>query len=878
MRVASERERASERASWAVAMAAVLCSAMSGGLVWPSGAQAQPAPLDLPRQPEPALPGPSEAGPGPSPEVAAVEEAPREQAPAHPTESSPGAEGASLGASAPNVPGAAPVLDPEPHTPAAAQSPEVATEDQLERLAELSLEELLGIEVVSAARRPQQLIDAPAPLMVISAQDILERGYTNLAEIIMDLPGFDISVTNGSHYMNAYQRGYRTPYTQRTLILINGIVDNHLWRHTAQISRQIPIRNIERIEVLYGPASVVYGPNAFLGVINIITRNAAQLQDGETRAHAEVMGGTWETWGIEVGVNSRMQDLSISASARVFRSDEPDLSQRWPWLSNERLSDPNHWGPLLGQVPRGDGTLDPQFANDGVGLGQYHDPTDDYGLLVQVGFRGLTLGLIHWRIREGYGAQYTADHVQPNQFWNKDSTQVYLQHEAELFSGFRSRSLLLYRQSDNWGDWAEAEPDTTPGFEADSYVSLSQWNTDNASILFRQMFEYHLMDDDLVLSAGFKFERKDLTRAYDVSGYWAGSFSSSVPSDNLGPEGLGAGVVHSSSTLPYVQLPPPASHVPESNRIQTLDLGGFIEANLRTGPLRLVAGLRYDNNSLYGGSVNPRLAAIYRVLQDRGAVKLLFGTAFQEPAPQLLFGGWNGRRANPDLRPETVRNVDLLFMMQIGRLFLDVGGYYAHYSDVIKEEALNAGNRVVVGGELKVRLTLPNPIPRSADLRLWANANTTFAWSSQYYDFDQERWRNVRHGRVQLGDISPFRLNLGITVPILEHGFFTLRGNYVSGKLLYLRNPLRDASRPEGRRDVEPYVTIDMFLRAQIRNFSLGFLVRNLFDARYFHSGIEQADSGDTSSSDPSVRAQGYRNSLVPQPGRSVMLTFAVDI
>ena len=161
---------------------------------------------------------------------------------------------------------------------------------------------------------------------------------------------------------------------------------------------------------------------------------------------------------------------------------------------------------------------------------------------------------------------------------------------------------------------------------------------------------------------------------------------------------------------------------------------------------------------------------------------------------------------------------------------------------------------------------------------MWANASSTFAWSSQYYDFERRAWRNLESGRTQLGDIAPFRLNLGVTLPILEHAFFTLRGNYVSRKLLYLRNPLRDESRPGGRRDAAPYFTLDMFLRAQIRNFSLGFLVRNLFDARYSHSGIEQADGGDSRDTSATTRSQGYRNSLVPQPGRSVMLTLGVDL
>jgi len=64
--------------------------------------------------------------------------------------------------------------------------------------------------------------------------------------------------------------------------MIDGRVENHLWSQQVFLSRQYPINMISRIEILYGPASVKYGANAFLGVINLITKKGEELKEGRS--------------------------------------------------------------------------------------------------------------------------------------------------------------------------------------------------------------------------------------------------------------------------------------------------------------------------------------------------------------------------------------------------------------------------------------------------------------------------------------------------------------------------------------------------------------------------------------------------------------------
>ena len=308
---------------------------------------------------------------------------------------------------------------------------ESAKKSNIKNLVELSLEELLQISVVKTASGLEEtLADAPATMVIITAEDIQNRGYTDLVEILADLPGFDTIVFNTAAYVTAYQRGYRTPSMSRTLLMIDGVVDNDIAEQESSISRQYPLSNIDHIEVLYGPASAVYGPNAFLGIINIITHNAAKLDTGKYQAEANVLVGSYNSKGLEVLLQGKpTEDLSFSITYKKFKSDEPNFTGKFGFLDQHWLNDEKIWGPLL------------HIEHEGRMLGEYYDPTDDYSVIGNIRYKDFKLGLIHWLTKEGYGPYYAADHGQPNSFWNKAKNHVYLEHRKLRI---KLRAVLYY--------------------------------------------------------------------------------------------------------------------------------------------------------------------------------------------------------------------------------------------------------------------------------------------------------------------------------------------------------------------------------------------------------------------------------------------------
>ena len=152
----------------------------------------------------------------------------------------------------------------------------------------------LDAVVVTAAGYEQKLVDAPASISVISQADLRQRRYSNLAQALADVEGIDINQGTGkTGGLNISIRGMPSAYT---LVLIDGRRQNNSGDITpngfSETSNSFmpPMSAIERIEVIRGPMSTLYGSDAMGGVVNIITRKVAQ------------------TWGASVGINHTLQE------------------------------------------------------------------------------------------------------------------------------------------------------------------------------------------------------------------------------------------------------------------------------------------------------------------------------------------------------------------------------------------------------------------------------------------------------------------------------------------------------------------------------------------------------------------------------------------
>jgi len=133
-------------------------------------------------------------------------------------------------------------------------------------------------KVAIVSKKEERIQDAPATIYVVSDKEIKERGYLFLHDLLRDVPGFDFINDLGTYGMMALQRGVDTPENNKTLIFIDGVLTNNPSQGVSYMSYQFALHNVKRVEILWGPASALYGANAYSGIINIVTKTADDLE------------------------------------------------------------------------------------------------------------------------------------------------------------------------------------------------------------------------------------------------------------------------------------------------------------------------------------------------------------------------------------------------------------------------------------------------------------------------------------------------------------------------------------------------------------------------------------------------------------------------
>jgi iron complex outermembrane recepter protein len=142
----------------------------------------------------------------------------------------------------------------------------------------LSLEELMAIEVSSAAKKPQALSDTATALHVITREDMRRAGVTSVPEALRLAPGVQVSRIDASRYAITI-RGFASRYAGKLLVLQDGrTLFSPLFNGTFWEAQDLMLDDVERIEVIRGPGGTMWGTNAVNGVINIITRAARDTQ------------------------------------------------------------------------------------------------------------------------------------------------------------------------------------------------------------------------------------------------------------------------------------------------------------------------------------------------------------------------------------------------------------------------------------------------------------------------------------------------------------------------------------------------------------------------------------------------------------------------
>lgn len=709
------------------------------------------------------------------------------------------------------------------------------------KMADLSLQQLMNIQIITASNKTEKLSKAPATTIVITKKQISERGYKNMVEVLEELPGIDMSVSWGDTYFKDYWRGYRNAIGSPYLFMIDGVVFNHLYFNSTYIMAAVPLSNIEQIEIVYGPSSSVYGANAFMGVVNIITKKDIQ---GETAITGSVSSSIKSSGLADINIIHKIKKTRFSLTARYESADLNQMidNNDFYWLQDKFLTDKKLWG---------------EFVNNPKLGGKFSSPIKNSAIDFRIIHNSFELCAQYFETNTGYGTNYPADKMPPQNLWILPEFSIHGKYNYHFSNKFHSTTTMRYRTSNTSSESQDLEGYNitntgasdikigggtiiTPG-ESIRILQLSVWQSLNSSRSISQDFDLDV-NDKLSLKAGLTYEDKNLQKAYDVSG----------------------GALFFPDSLKNISdaYPEPLIAAYQSwNRINWINKGIYLQAKYEIVKNSILsAGYRIDHNSAYGTSNALRAGFIQKI--NNFNIKLLYGQAYQEPTPRSLYGGWLASGADLNLKPEKSQTTEIDISYSKPSVTNQLSFWIVNNTNTIVNVlggARNIGERNICG--IDYLLFVDVPLLKKPQLQLFYS----YIIKEEESKFDAQ---GQKTGMGTIGDLSHHKLHFGVTSFITKDIVINFKGQYRGKADLVSTNPLKIN---DGYFVLDGNVTWTV-----VKGLAVSTKVTNILNTKYFQPGIREADSGNTGGT-WNGRAwegsSGWYNSLLPQPRRCIIFS-----
>lgn len=204
-----------------------------------------------------------------------------------------------------------------------------AVEADNQAFAEMSLHELMDLEVFRAASLlPTKHVKAPGTVYSFTREDFTRLGVRRVEDLLQFVPGIQLNQYRKRHRA-IWMRGLLDRYNDKVVLLVDGIRKRHLYYGHFSLGDSLPLERIEKVEIIQGPASSLYGANAFGGIISVTTRDFAQESGVES---------TLELADNERGKLSVLyNDTNFQAFGSILHQDAPFREDRKSFIGRDVL-------------------------------------------------------------------------------------------------------------------------------------------------------------------------------------------------------------------------------------------------------------------------------------------------------------------------------------------------------------------------------------------------------------------------------------------------------------------------------------------------------------------------------------------------------------
>jgi len=540
-------------------------------------------------------------------------------------------------------------------------------DSKLDHLISLSLEELVKLETTIASASSHTTKQAPAIVTLITAEDIKATGATNLVDVLEGVPGIHIRTSQFGFRPLVQFRG--TSATQ-TLLMINGASMKDLMWGFGIFWKGLPASMIERVEIIRGPGSALFGADAAAGVINVITKTAGNIQKSEAglRLGSYNSRASW----MQHGDNWSGYRVNLTAEVSATDGHDPVIESDAQTLQDQSAGTDVSLAP--GNAHYGWRNEDVRFSmarNNWRFLADYMRRRN-----LEIGLTGAgVLDPVTRADDSRYNLSLFYNNDELSKDWDLDAKLRYQYLDYNSGTGFQERPPGYV---DNSGSY--------PNGQINRMQSAERQLSIETSALYSGALNHSLR-----IGAGYIWQ--DLFYVGQQVNY------------GTGPNGLplppGGPLVDLSDT-PYAFAPE------KMRRIRYFflqDIWHFAT------DWEFTAGLRHDNYSDFGNTLNPRLALVWKTTPKLTS-KLMYGSAFRDPSYLELFAETSRSLPNPDLSPERSWTLDLSFSYAVrNNLQLNVNLYDFRQTDIIraidtglaKNQFQNNGDHTIHGIELEAR-------------------------------------------------------------------------------------------------------------------------------------------------------------------------------
>jgi outer membrane receptor for ferrienterochelin and colicins len=498
----------------------------------------------------------------------------------------------------------------------------------------LSLAELGQVEISIATGNSTPLDRAPATATVISASEIQAMGARNLNEVLETVPGLHVSLSSLSRLDSVYSiRGIHTGFNPQVLLMLNGVpVQSSLQGGRPSLFR-LPVASIERVEVIRGPGSAVYGADAYAGVINVITKDASTIANSEIGLRS----GSFGIKDIWLQAATQTHDWGIAFNL-AYQESDGDGSRR---VNTDLQS-------TLDSILGTNASLAPGALSTRYQILDSH---------LAVSSEQLKVNLWSWISEDagvGAGGAQALDFIgeDESKLWMLDATY----HLNDGHNAWDNSVRLSYLYYDLQSQFNLLPPGTLLPIGSDGNLNFT---APAGMVLFPDGLignpgqeSADTQAEFISIYSGWESHRLRLAVGTKKQTLDAREYKNFGPGVINGTEGVVPGKLTDVSDTEYVFLED------GSRRVGYLSVQDEWQI---ASSLEMTAGVRYDDYSDFGGTTNPRVALVW-VANEKLTSKLLYGSAFRAPSFTEQRSKNNPvSLGNPNLDPEHIDTLELSF-------------------------------------------------------------------------------------------------------------------------------------------------------------------------------------------------------------------------